>query len=188
MSGYLWPTYYKRTHPPQPDGKPATVHEWVEGGLVWTLFAGWSHWSINGREIGTARPLVQWFSTVKWGLKPSGLDMGDLMDDLLKKALVAQNHAVPSGPPKPSGFLAKCPYIWAFLTTVFIEKGKPARKTSTILVFFEQGTFKTCLSDRENNRVAWGSGDSLEACLEGLEASLADGTCEWRPARQWGKK
>jgi len=59
------------------------------------------------------------------------------------------------------------------------DDGKP-RKTSTLLVFVENGRWKCSLHDRDGKRGCFASGEGWEGLLEALERSLKDGSVEWR--------
>jgi len=55
-----------------------------------------------------------------------------------------------------------------------------ARRTATLLVFFEAGWWKACLNDRQECCTAWSAGSTPSECLMQLEEALATGRVEWR--------
>lgn len=63
------------------------------------------------------------------------------------------------------------------------DDGDP-RRTSTLLLFCENGRWSVCLNDREAGRSAWASGETPEAALDALEDGLASGDANWRASRQ----
>lgn len=75
------------------------------------------------------------------------------------------------------------PSIWEYLSTDAWPDGS-ARQSSTLTIFVEGGRVKVCLSDRENDRSAWASGESLEEAAMSLERALGQDTVEWRKRPQ----
>lgn len=61
-----------------------------------------------------------------------------------------------------------------------------SRRTSTLLVFVEDGVIKVCLNDRENGRSAWASGKTLRSALQSLNDSVRDDVAEWKGSRATG--
>lgn len=162
--------------------------EWMEGGFLCREFMGRDFVKITIRRPAQARVLVEWFTSASGGLWPSHIRKGDLMDDLLKKALKADVKA--NGRQRSleiSGVMKAFPFVWAFLTCTEVEKGV-CRETATLTISLEQDRLKACLRDRGAQRVAWGTGESLEGVLEDLEVRLKDGSIGWRPDRFAGKK
>lgn len=74
------------------------------------------------------------------------------------------------------------PCLWEYLTLTAWESGKP-RTTATLLAFVEEGKFKICLNDRENQRAAWVSGATFTEAIDRLEAALIASEAEWRRAK-----
>jgi hypothetical protein len=96
------------------------------------------------------------------------------------------------GAPLPSvvlrgQFAEAHPNLAAFLRDTVYEDGS-GRRTSTLTVFVEAGRVKLCLSDRDLNRTAWGTGDTLEDALAGLELALESGSADWRSSKGEPKK
>lgn len=89
--------------------------------------------------------------------------------------------------PEDKHFPAKFPAIWEFLTEVKLEDGT-TRVPSTLMLIIEDGSWKACLNDRENERSCWMAGLTLDTVLARLEATLCDGEAEWRKWRGAGRK
>jgi len=75
------------------------------------------------------------------------------------------------------------PILLEYMSTTEFDDGAP-RETSTVTFFVEHGSIKACLKDREEGCVAFVTGDSFEAVLDALEASLGAGDLDWRYQRQ----
>lgn len=63
-----------------------------------------------------------------------------------------------------------------------------ARKTSTLLVFVDDGVLKACVSDRAESRVAFFSASTFEGLLDAVEVGLSTDNADWRPAGGGGRK
>jgi len=74
------------------------------------------------------------------------------------------------------------PSLWEFLTAATWDDGSK-RRLPTLLLFWEEGLWKSCLSDRDQGRTGWSSGPSPEALMTSLDAQLRDDRVEWRKAR-----
>jgi len=79
-------------------------------------------------------------------------------------------------------FTRKWPTLSDFLTLTGWA-GKQ-RKSGTILLFAEDGKWKSCVNDRDGGHYAFLSADSFWALLDALEASLKGGGLDWRLSRQ----
>lgn len=74
------------------------------------------------------------------------------------------------------------PSLWEHLNCRRYPDGT-ARETSTIVIVAQDGRWKGCLSDKDNERVMWKAGDTLDALLTALEeAAAADDPSDWRRA------
>lgn len=71
------------------------------------------------------------------------------------------------------------PAITEFMTLRKGDDGK-VRKTASLLVFCEDGLWKCCLSEREEELTLWASSDTLAGLLEALEATLQAPAPQWR--------
>jgi len=74
------------------------------------------------------------------------------------------------------------PSLWEFLTESTWDDGSK-RQLPTLLFFFEEGIWKSCLSDKAMGRTGWCSGVSPEALLTSLDAQIRDDRVEWRKAK-----
>jgi hypothetical protein len=89
--------------------------------------------------------------------------------------------------------LAREEFIWCqpclceFLCCSSWEGGV-ARTTGTLLLFFEAGTYRAALHDRDGRETLFASGASLADLLASLEAHLAGGSGDWRKDRDGGPK
>lgn len=96
--------------------------------------------------------------------------------------------AVPMGSPVPqvSRWGEQYPNLVEWLTACRYPDGDP-RETSTVVISYEQGTFKACLNDRDGKRSLWVSGMTPDDVLGRLEAALGADAQEWRAWRDSGK-
>jgi len=88
-------------------------------------------------------------------------------------------------------FRQSFPALSEYLTLDYWDDGTQ-RRTSTLLVFCEEGVWKGCLNDRENERSCWATAETHDELLKALNERLANGTSEWRrsdrpAARKSGK-
>lgn len=77
------------------------------------------------------------------------------------------------------------PALAEFLAASTWEDGAP-RVTGSMLLFFESGRWKACLSDREQGLVAFLTLPSLSSALSCAEEALRDQGLEWRAKREDG--
>ena len=78
-------------------------------------------------------------------------------------------------------FAKKYPALSEFLSLTEWEPGVP-RERGTFTVFFEDGSFKASLSDRDSEQVAFVSKKTFQGILDALEGGLVKDTLDWR---QW---
>jgi hypothetical protein len=71
------------------------------------------------------------------------------------------------------------PALYDFLTTSVTSDALP-RKTATLMLFAEQGSFKACLHDRQDGRSFFRAAPTWDGVLEAVERALAEGTGDWR--------
>lgn len=71
------------------------------------------------------------------------------------------------------------PTLLEYLATMKWEDGKP-RKTSTAMIFVDQGRLKVCIHDRDLRRSCFVTGESWEEVWEATERGLKQDTVEWR--------
>lgn len=74
------------------------------------------------------------------------------------------------------------PALLEFLTASRWPDGVP-RQPGTLLMFFDQGKCKACLSDRDQSLVGFVTADGLADAILTVEHVLAAGEVDWRPMR-----
>lgn len=84
--------------------------------------------------------------------------------------------ALDAGKDSPMG---RFPTLLEWIVTEQWEDGSE-RKTSTLMIFGEEGRIKLRLADRETEKVLWVTAESVKKALASLEADLVGGTGEWR--------
>ena len=114
-----------------------------------------------------------------WGYRVHTQKNGEAMARFAKREEAAKTDRPSGEPTQDAAFARKFPAIWEFLTLETWEDGK-ARLTSTLLFLVEGGRWKACLNDRALDRSCWAAGDTVDACMASLEASMSAGTAEWR--------
>jgi hypothetical protein len=83
---------------------------------------------------------------------------------------------------------------WCSLTCIidFLQAVKwpdgTTRSTGTILIFFEQGSFKLCLNDRDAAQSAFISARTLTEAFLKAEEAVGTGTGDWRSKGPKGRK
>lgn len=82
-------------------------------------------------------------------------------------------------------FQARYVALGEYLTTDRWPNGD-MRLTSTLSLFVDDGVWKVCLNDRQEELVLFATGDSMLGVLEALEATLRAGTGDWRRS-MWSK-
>lgn len=82
---------------------------------------------------------------------------------------------------------SSCPGVFEMLTSRRYPDGS-IRLPSTLLVFCEDGMFKGCLNDRDNQLTAWASSESFSGLLEALERGLSSDSLQWRTTAASSKK
>lgn len=106
-------------------------------------------------------------------------------DGLKRRQRLSDESDTRECPALPEGF--GWPAVWAFVTQGAWEDGSP-RVTGTILLFWERGRLKACLSDRDAQAVAFvtltGAGDPLDELEDALRADNID----WRAQKPWNKR
>jgi len=87
-------------------------------------------------------------------------------------------------------FMAKWPTLWEHMTVERFDDGQP-RKTSSLLVYTQDGRVKGMLKDKEEGEIAFLTAPSFFGLLESFEEGLREGKLDWRrdkeaPARPGG--
>lgn len=62
------------------------------------------------------------------------------------------------------------------------------RERSTLIILFQDGQYKICLSDKNDGMTLWAASNTFLGLLEALESRLTEATPDWRKQRQWKKK
>lgn len=101
----------------------------------------------------------------------------------VKKAIKTDEVGVSARTPDDPVVARALPALWEYLTATRFEDGS-VRVCSTLLIFVEDGLWKACLNDRENDRSAWVSAGTWKELLEALERGLASDTAHWRAKPQ----
>lgn len=84
------------------------------------------------------------------------------------------------GCPPPAGkVLDGLVFLYAFLSDPEWDDGG-ARELGTVLVFCEGNHWKLCLNDRDQGRVGFVSGFTIEEALLSAETQLAEDRLDWR--------
>lgn len=78
------------------------------------------------------------------------------------------------------------PTLMEFLSEDRYDDGSP-RRTATVTLFADAGTVKGSLNDRDLDRVAFVSAESLAALLVILEAKLSESSLDWRDNQGKGR-
>ena len=97
----------------------------------------------------------------------------------LRKPVVDVGRPDSRGGGATSEYAVLFPRLFEYVTEGAWEDGTP-RQTSSLLMFFEDGYWKTCLNDRALGRTLWATGVNPEAAITSLEAALASEAADWR--------
>lgn len=97
-------------------------------------------------------------------------------------------NGIPEDPVELDDWLRPHAALVELLTArVYPGKDKRPRQVATLLIFCEDGQWKTCLGERDTKRSLWGSGNTVEQALECLETLLQREVTPWRH-KDGGKK
>lgn len=112
-----------------------------------------------------------------------------LIMKFVKKAKLVRDELASAGMPQDDQFSSDCPAIWEYLTATKHEDDS-TRETTTFLLFFDGGSLKCFINDRDNERTACVSSNTMLDLLLSIEDRLATNTAEWRGVRtsKKGKK
>ena len=80
-----------------------------------------------------------------------------------------------------------CPTLACYLGADSWPDGE-VRQRSTLIVFYEEGQYKACLSDKDTCMTLWASARSFEGVPEALEARLTEDSPDWRKQRPQKKR
>lgn len=134
--------------------------------VVWHRFTGQplASWSLDARDYKAlwdeweCEPMAKFLKNVKSAVKPD------------KDATYAATD---------KDFAKDHPALVEFMTLRKDDAGN-VRATSSLLVFCEDGQWKACFSEREEELTLWASSDSFLGLLEALEAMLESPAPQWR--------
>lgn len=73
------------------------------------------------------------------------------------------------------------PYIFAYLAQCM--SGNEERTLGRLSVWCSPGQASVCLSDKHTGHVCFGEAPTIHGALEALEASLANGTVQWKKSK-----
>jgi hypothetical protein len=159
---------------------------WASGTLVADLCQLRVRFYFRGRsdhsrvDLGD---LPEWFFSSLSPMEVSYLVMG-----LLKKASDSSLARADGYAAQDNDLASRCPLLHAYLCDLAFDTGEP-RRTASLLLFTEGGSFRGCLTDRAVDRNCWAEGATVEALLDHLESRLSDPSLVWRvPSRRAQRK
>lgn len=140
-------------------------------------WCGFCYENVRGRASHRGHRGYRPPAPIRWGC-----------DVLIRKASAAGRSAACSASLGLSGELAtRFAAVGEFLTCSEWSKGVP-RQTGSLLLCVDQGLLKVWVNDRDGERSAWVSGDSLEAVLDAVERGLREDRLDWRAQRGKGRR
>jgi hypothetical protein len=96
----------------------------------------------------------------------------------LKKKAVPPAGSVPGAAIVAQGE-GMFPAVTSMVVCESFPDGSP-RATSSVTLFWHDGSLKACLNDKDADLTAWVSADTLEGLLEALEKGLQVDGLDWR--------
>lgn len=85
---------------------------------------------------------------------------------------------------KDTYFETTFPNLYARMTDTTWEDGS-FRRTDTLTIFLQDGMLKGVLKDRNQDKSAFLSSNTLKDLLEALEAALLDDSLHWKQNKPW---
>jgi len=79
-------------------------------------------------------------------------------------------------------FAGRWPGVSEYMSVV-VHKGKP-RDPASITFFCETGQLKACLTDKQNERLLFRSGETMVDIMDAFEKAVRDPGADWRPSRK----
>jgi len=76
-------------------------------------------------------------------------------------------------------FCDSYPVLSEMLTAATYDDNNP-RQTSTLLIFTENGILRGCLNDRDNNRSAFFTAETISDLFQVIDNALASNRVDWR--------
>lgn len=120
-----------------------------------------------------------WVTSYLWGLG------GDVPMGFLKRVTAGEGEKRVATSKEATQWAGKHPALYEYMTAVTYPDGGQ-RKTSTLLLFWEDGIWKGCLKDRDAGRSLWVTAGSPQEVLADLEVTLQSDVAEWRKDKEWG--
>ncbi len=85
------------------------------------------------------------------------------------------------------GIIDRCPAVAEQLTATAYDGDPPGtRQTATLMIFAQDGAWKACLRDRQEQRCAWVAAALFDDLLPVLNDALVSGSVVWRDDRASG--
>ena len=109
------------------------------------------------------------------------------MSSFLSRARAGGNGQAPPSSLSGGEWSVLFPAVVEFLTAARWPEGDP-RLPGSLTLFCDALSWKACLNDKDQGRVAFISGDTPEAVLVALEAGLVGDSLSWRAQRPGGSK
>lgn len=112
-----------------------------------------------------------------------GLLLEDYLLGFYRQPTTDNSTTPPTSAGEDRGLAAECPALHEYMTLTTLPDGQQ-RRPSTLLLFFEDGAVKACLSERDAGMSLWGTGDSVADVLAVLDALLRSEKPPWRKNKQ----
>lgn len=97
----------------------------------------------------------------------------------IRKAVEKATDGVLEVTGEVGGLLGRLPLVWEYISSGQYEDGS-RRVPATLSVFVSDGRLTAGLNDRDQARIAFRSGETLEEALGALEQGLAGDSLDWR--------
>lgn len=107
------------------------------------------------------------------------LEVRTMAESLLEKLLRQAGSSAKPQAAFDKAFAEKFPSIHELMTSV-VGVDSAVRKTSSLLVFTEDGVWKGCLTERDLDISLWCSGAGFQPMMAAMEAKLVSDVVEWR--------
>ena len=109
------------------------------------------------------------------------------MASYLQRLPPTNGEPVPPGSADAGSWSSDFPALAEFLAAASWSDGSP-RLPGTLTLFTDDQTWKICLSDRAQARVAFVTGLSPLEAFQAAERGLATSSLDWRASSQSGRK
>lgn len=129
-----------------------------------------------------------WWCPACWAAIPYPLNFATEMAGDLRMKRPTSAPGAPGGKAAPADDLAALfPLLAEHLTSTSYDDDPPtARQTSTLLIFAQDGSYRACLRDRQEQRCLWIAAREWGELLPVLEEALGDPDAVWRDDRLSG--